>query len=107
MGTSPFEGISPVAGKLLPPSKEEGDANGCVPWTTGTDPNGWCFCRISAVCDYGSSQPNILTDWYIGSDFWSVKFYPFTKPGVDPIFAVVGGKTVCVITNGSTEFANS
>ncbi|CZR62292.1 related to `extra sex combs` protein (WD-40 repeat family protein) [Phialocephala subalpina] len=27
-----------------------------------------------------------------GGDFWSVKFYPYTEPGVDPVFAVVGGK---------------
>ncbi len=27
-------------------------------------------------------------------DFWSVKFYPYTEPGVDPVFAVVGGKRV-------------
>ncbi|KAE8447750.1 hypothetical protein EG329_010144 [Mollisiaceae sp. DMI_Dod_QoI] len=24
-----------------------------------------------------------------GSDFWSVKFYPYTEPGVDPVFAVI------------------
>jgi len=28
------------------------------------------------------------------SDFWSVKFYPYTQPGVDPVFAVSGGKRV-------------
>jgi hypothetical protein len=28
------------------------------------------------------------------SDFWSVKFYPYTQPGVDPVFAVAGGKRV-------------
>ena len=37
-------------------------------------------------------------------DLWSAKFYPYTKPGVDPIFAVVGGKHVshpvimCLVT---------
>ncbi|QSZ35700.1 hypothetical protein DSL72_006822 [Monilinia vaccinii-corymbosi] len=29
-------------------------------------------------------------------DFWSVKFYPYTKPGVDPIYAVVGGKHILI-----------
>ncbi|APA08367.1 hypothetical protein sscle_03g031370 [Sclerotinia sclerotiorum 1980 UF-70] len=29
-------------------------------------------------------------------EFWSVKFYPYTKPGVDPIFAVVGGKHILI-----------
>lgn len=28
------------------------------------------------------------------TDFWSIKFYPYTEPGVDPIFAIVGGKHV-------------
>ena len=28
------------------------------------------------------------------SDLWSVKFYPFTPPGADPIFAVVGNEYV-------------
>ncbi|KUJ16798.1 WD40 repeat-like protein, partial [Mollisia scopiformis] len=30
------------------------------------------------------------------ADFWSVKFYPYTEPGVDPVFAVVGGKRILV-----------
>ncbi|PMD47551.1 WD40 repeat-like protein [Hyaloscypha variabilis F] len=30
------------------------------------------------------------------SDFWSVKFYPYTQPGVDPVFAVAGGKRILV-----------
>ena len=30
------------------------------------------------------------------SDFYSVKFYPYTQPGVDPVFAVVGGKFVSI-----------
>ncbi|KAB8290031.1 hypothetical protein EYC80_010357 [Monilinia laxa] len=29
-------------------------------------------------------------------EFWSVKFYPYTKPGVDPIYAVVGGKHILI-----------
>ncbi|KAL2061958.1 hypothetical protein VTL71DRAFT_7336 [Oculimacula yallundae] len=32
----------------------------------------------------------------ISADFWSVKFYPYTAPGVDPVFAVVGGKRILV-----------
>ncbi|KAG9240075.1 WD40-repeat-containing domain protein [Calycina marina] len=31
-----------------------------------------------------------------GGDLWSVKFYPYTKPGIDPIFAVVGGQHILV-----------
>ncbi|KAF8859079.1 WD40 repeat-like protein [Acephala macrosclerotiorum] len=31
-----------------------------------------------------------------GGDFWSVKFYPYTEPGVDPVFAVVGGNRILV-----------
>lgn len=30
------------------------------------------------------------------NEFWSVKFYPYTKPDVDPIYAVVGGKHVSI-----------
>ncbi|KAG4429974.1 hypothetical protein IFR05_014538 [Cadophora sp. M221] len=30
------------------------------------------------------------------ADFWSVKFYPHTEPGVDPVFAVVGGKRILI-----------
>ncbi|KAK2630508.1 hypothetical protein QTJ16_001328 [Diplocarpon rosae] len=30
------------------------------------------------------------------ADFWSVKFYPYVDPGVEPIFAVVGGKQILV-----------
>jgi len=33
-------------------------------------------------------------------DLWSAKFYPYTKPGVDPIFAVVGGKHVRSLWTG-------
>ncbi|CAD6439165.1 0cca7be2-c284-4a9a-9222-2c9d7e5899ba [Sclerotinia trifoliorum] len=29
-------------------------------------------------------------------EFWSVKFYPYTKPGVDPIYAVVGSKHILI-----------
>lgn len=29
-------------------------------------------------------------------DFWSVKFYPYTEPGIDPVFAVAGGKRILV-----------
>ncbi|KAJ8064205.1 hypothetical protein OCU04_006554 [Sclerotinia nivalis] len=29
-------------------------------------------------------------------EFWTVKFYPYTKPGVDPIYAVVGGKHILI-----------
>ncbi|CZT00469.1 related to `extra sex combs` protein (WD-40 repeat family protein) [Rhynchosporium graminicola] len=32
----------------------------------------------------------------VSADFWSVKFYPYTEPGVDPVFAVVGGKRILV-----------
>ncbi|RFU35641.1 hypothetical protein B7463_g737, partial [Scytalidium lignicola] len=30
------------------------------------------------------------------TDFWQVKFYPYTDPGVDPVFAVAGGKQVLI-----------
>ncbi|KAH6717246.1 WD40-repeat-containing domain protein [Leptodontidium sp. MPI-SDFR-AT-0119] len=30
------------------------------------------------------------------ADFWSVKFYPYTRPGVDPVFAVIGGKRILI-----------
>jgi hypothetical protein len=35
MGTSPFEGISPVAGKLLPPSKERETPTAVCPGLPG------------------------------------------------------------------------
>ena len=31
-----------------------------------------------------------------GVDFYSVKFYPYTEPGIDPVFAIVGGKFVSI-----------
>ncbi|KAH8593005.1 hypothetical protein B0O99DRAFT_226374 [Bisporella sp. PMI_857] len=39
-------------------------------------------------------------------DLWSVKFYPYNKPGVDPIFAVVGGKhiLICRVPQDSKGF---
>ncbi|TGO74250.1 hypothetical protein BELL_0296g00010 [Botrytis elliptica] len=30
------------------------------------------------------------------NEFWTVKFYPYTKPGVDPIYAVVGGRHILI-----------
>ncbi|ESZ91798.1 hypothetical protein SBOR_7814 [Sclerotinia borealis F-4128] len=30
------------------------------------------------------------------NEFWSVKFYPYTKPDVDPVYAVVGGKHILI-----------
>ncbi|PSS25870.1 hypothetical protein M430DRAFT_134729 [Amorphotheca resinae ATCC 22711] len=36
------------------------------------------------------------------TDFWSVKFYPYTEPGVDPVFAAVGGKHILVCRLPST-----
>jgi hypothetical protein len=38
------------------------------------------------------------------SDLYSVKFYPYTKPGDDPVFAFVGGKNVGAIQNISEDF---
>ncbi|KAH7384823.1 WD40-repeat-containing domain protein [Cadophora sp. MPI-SDFR-AT-0126] len=32
----------------------------------------------------------------VSADFFDVKFYPYTEPGVDPVFAVVGGKRIMV-----------
>ncbi|TVY64271.1 Polycomb protein eed, partial [Lachnellula suecica] len=46
----------------------------------------------------------------IECDFYGVQFYPYTEPGVDPIFAIVGGKHILVCRppevgkeNGRTE----
>ncbi|KAA8573306.1 hypothetical protein EYC84_003794 [Monilinia fructicola] len=39
---------------------------------------------------------------FLVEEFWSVKFYPYNKPGVDPIYAVVGGKHI-VICRPPTE----
>ncbi|THV50968.1 hypothetical protein BGAL_0128g00030 [Botrytis galanthina] len=30
------------------------------------------------------------------NEFWTVKFYPYTKPGVDPMYAVVGGRHILI-----------
>ncbi|KAM0137367.1 hypothetical protein ACHAP3_004174 [Botrytis cinerea] len=30
------------------------------------------------------------------NEFWTVKFYPYNKPGVDPIYAVVGGRHILI-----------
>ena len=59
--------------------------------TIGTVSNG--LYRKQAVCVNALSL--FLNAQQLTSlDLWSVKFYPYTKPGVDPIFAVVGGKHV-------------
>jgi hypothetical protein len=49
---------------------------------------------------YGLPKKHFQLDRLIvRADFWSVKFYPYTEPGVDPVFAVCGGKRV----SSSTE----
>ncbi|KAM3084884.1 hypothetical protein ACMFMG_003329 [Clarireedia jacksonii] len=30
------------------------------------------------------------------NEFWAVKFYPYSKPRVDPIYAVVGGRHIII-----------
>ena len=37
---------------------------------------------------------------------WAVSFYPFKKPGVDPIFAIVGYRRVGVMLHGHGFWAN-
>lgn len=34
------------------------------------------------------------THCQLWQEFWSVKFYPYNEPGVDPVFAVVGADRV-------------
>jgi len=49
-------------------------------------------CRERMVCSHQTLRhAGSLT---LNADFWSVKFYPYTQPGVDPVFAVAGGKRV-------------
>ncbi|KAJ5052309.1 uncharacterized protein L3040_002062 [Drepanopeziza brunnea f. sp. 'multigermtubi'] len=36
-------------------------------------------------------------------DFWSVKFYPFTEAGLDPVFAVVGGTRILICRTPTGE----
>lgn len=44
----------------------------------------------------GAASPERSSPDDVSADFWSVKFYPYTEPGVDPVFAVVGGKRIMV-----------
>ncbi|TAQ91070.1 hypothetical protein B7494_g633 [Chlorociboria aeruginascens] len=37
------------------------------------------------------------------SDFWSVKFYPYSKPGVDPVFAIIAEKQASITTPTSAH----
>jgi len=39
--------------------------------------------------DANTPSGNVRTDIYYG-----VYFYPYTKPGIDPVFAAVGGQEV-------------
>jgi hypothetical protein len=32
---------------------------------------------------------------FVLAQFYDVEFYPYTAPGVDPVFAVCGGPFVC------------
>lgn len=43
---------------------------------------------------YVASHQNSVQQFDYHVDFWSVKFYPYTVPGLDPVFALVGGKRV-------------
>lgn len=92
MGTSPFQGGTSDAGKL-----HGGDlfsmmilvSHRCLLDGYLTDP---AVCRELGVCSFPKLRPaGGLT---FDSDFWAVKFYPYTQPGVDPVFAVAGGKRV-------------
>lgn len=56
------------------------------------------FRELEAVCTFPASITNRWSN--CRADFWSVKFYPYTEPGVDPVFAVVGGN------RASSSFTN-
>ncbi|TVY37619.1 Polycomb protein, partial [Lachnellula subtilissima] len=38
-----------------------------------------------------------------GKDFYGVQFYPYTEPGVDPVFAIVGGKHILICRPPAAE----
>ncbi|EMR81293.1 putative wd domain-containing protein [Botrytis cinerea BcDW1] len=47
--------------------------------------------RGSSICEKRKNAPTIENN-----EFWTVKFYPYNKPGVDPIYAVVGGRHILI-----------
>jgi hypothetical protein len=79
----------------LPVSKDVFRDDPCVthPTCTGLFLMAGIFRQLKMVCLilHRKSVDNLTI---INEEFWSVKFYPYTEAGVDPVFAVVGGKRV-------------
>jgi hypothetical protein len=88
MGCSPSQRSPPNAGQL-----RIGEAQATVVKRRFVEsfPNEYMSRELVAVCHHSKSETYKWSDFL---DFWSAKFYPYSKPGADPVFAVVGGRRV-------------
>ncbi|TVY52066.1 Polycomb protein eed-B, partial [Lachnellula cervina] len=54
----------------------------------------------TAQARVGTSLPQRISS---NADFYCVQFYPYTEPGIDPVFAIVGGKHILICRPPAAE----